>query len=138
MVATTAFEWAAVASVSRHANRQPDPRPAAMVGLVKSVWLLLYSEGGLWTADEMSRRLQFGVKHRYCLTEMVARGFIVRSEVTDIDGRRSVRYGVKRGCKIPRGMGIEEIEQVLRPAAQGKPTPAAGLPEPATGTMRSS
>lgn len=122
MVATTAHEWAAVASVSR---RQPDPRPAAMAGLVKRVWLLLYCEGGHWTASELSRRLQLEVQQRTCLTYMISRGFIVRGRSTDIDGKETVHYSVNRKCKFPRGVVIEEVEELLRMVA-GKPTPAAG------------
>jgi hypothetical protein len=96
------------------------PQRPEMAGLVKRVWLLLYSEGGRWTEAEIRHRLHIASGIHTALREMVERGFLVRSKVENIDGESSVQYGVGRKCKVPRGVVLEEIEQLLE-MVKGKP-----------------
>lgn len=90
------------------------PMPKAeMVGLVKRVWLLLYSEGGRWSAAEVRRRLHLSGDIHAALREMVERGFIVRTVTVNPDAESRVQYGVEKRCKVPRGVVISEIEEML-------------------------
>jgi hypothetical protein len=87
-----------------------------MSGLVKRVWLLLYTEGGRWTAAEIRHRLhlQTAVSIHATLRDMVETGFLSRSRTTNIDGETPVQYGVTRGCKVPRGVTVDEMWDVLQ------------------------
>lgn len=107
-----AFDWRNIA-MSSIARTKP-PRPSAMSGLVKRVWLLLYAEGGRWNAAEIKARLHVPGEIHTTLREMAERGFLIRGKLCDIDGECSMRYGVTSKCKVPRGVAIEEIQAALR------------------------
>lgn len=104
-----------MSAVSRHI-RQPDPRAAEANGTAKRVWLLLYTEGGLWTAEEIGKRLQIARPLWNALGEMVRGRFLVRHRGTSIDGDLIVKFAVTRKCKVPRGVVVEEIEELLQMA----------------------
>lgn len=98
-----------------------------MKGLRKRVWLLLYTEGGTWTAAEIAARLTLITRKIHSmLGEMVRDGFLVRRRIETVDGDTLVKYGVAGSCNVPRGVALEEIEQLLRMAVQGKPGAEAG------------
>lgn len=93
----------------------PAARPSVdMAGLAKRVWLLLYSEGGWWTAEEIRRNLRMDRDIWSALGEMVRSGFLARNRGNNIDGELVVKYGVTAKCKVPRGVVISEIEQLLQ------------------------
>lgn len=81
-------------------------------GLTKRVWLLLYAEGGLWTATEVGDKL--GRALGATLRDMAESGFVARTRDETPEGPR-VRYGVTKACRVPRGVAVEEIEQALTP-----------------------
>jgi Uncharacterized membrane-associated protein/domain len=83
-------------------------------GLVKRVWLLLYAEGGRWTEAEIRKRLHLPVEIHTALREMAERGFVDRKRICNIDNECSVQYGVIRACKVPRGVTVEEMWEVLQ------------------------
>lgn len=83
-------------------------------GLVKRIWMLLYAEGGRWTEAEIRKSLRLAADAHTCLREMVDRGFIVRHRLVNIDGEKSTKYAVTKACKFPRGVSIEEVEQLLK------------------------
>jgi hypothetical protein len=103
-----------VAPVIRR-GRQPDPRRDES-GLVKRVWLLLYAEGGTWTEHEIRVRLHLSAAIHAVLRTLSDRGFLARSKVENIDGETSVKYGVARRCKVPRGVTLDEMWDVLQMA----------------------
>ncbi|HEX7891454.1 MAG TPA: hypothetical protein VF522_19035 [Ramlibacter sp.] len=98
-----------MSSIARQPSRQPDPRQA----LRKRVWLLLYAEGGWWTAEEIQRHLHMDSPIWNALAEMVRDGFLVRKRETTVDQELSVRYGVGAKCKFPRGLIVDEVQQLL-------------------------
>ena len=102
-----ALDFAALSAPTQPVVRQE------MAGLVKRVWLLLYAEGGRWSASEIRRRLHLSGDIHAALREMVERGFICRSEATSPDAESRVQYGVEKRCKVPRGVVISEIEEML-------------------------
>lgn len=104
------------AALSRPAPVIPKPE---MSGLVKKVWLLLYSEGGRWSAAEIRRRLHLAGDIHAALREMVERGFIVRSITASPYAESKVQYGVVKTCKVPRGVVISEIEEMLTLGLKG-------------------
>jgi hypothetical protein len=108
------------AALSRVPQLQLPPARADRSGLVKDVWLLLYTQGGLWSVTELRGKLKLDRELRTALAEMVERGQIMRRKVADIDGRETVQYSVTRKCKVPRGVVIEEIEELLQMAAGGR------------------
>lgn len=112
-----ALDFAALTGMPRP-QLQPAP-PQDMVGLVKKVWLLLYSEGGFWTVSELRDRLKVQREIRTHLAEMVERGFLVRRKHADMDGKETVQYSVTMRCKVPRGVTIEEMWAVLQIGRKG-------------------
>lgn len=112
---TIALDFPSLSGVPR-GGLQTAQQPA-MKGLRKRVWLLLYTEGGTWTAGEITKRLMPSLVPRKLysmLGEMCRDGFLVRRHITNIDGETVVKYGVAGTCGIPRGVALEEIEQLLR------------------------
>lgn len=104
-----ALDFAAAAAIP-----QAQPARRDLTGLVKRVWLLLYSEGGRWTALELCDRLRIkGREIHPTLREMVDTGFLLRHPFTDEDGRVSAKFSVTDECKVPRGVLIKEIQAVL-------------------------
>lgn len=97
-------------------GRQPRPQPERS-GLSRRIWLLLYSEGGWWTSEEMVCRLHAGPVNT-ALQEMVTSGHIVRRKV-ERDERTVTEFGVTAQCKVPRGVLIMEIEAMLRLGLRG-------------------
>lgn len=95
----------------------PLQRPA-MEGLVKRVWLLLYQEGGRWTEAEVRQKLRLPAEIHTALREMAERGFVERKRICNIDQECSIKYGVVRTCKVPRGVTVDEMWEVLQ---MGKP-----------------
>jgi hypothetical protein len=95
------------------ATAPPAPPKQEMLGLVKRVWLLLYAEGGRWSAAEIRKRLHLSGDIHAALREMVERGFIVRTVTASPYAESRVQYGVERRCKVPRGVAIAEIEETL-------------------------
>lgn len=90
-------------------------KPAPITGLRKKVWLLLYTEGGWWTAAEIMRSLQMTASNfRSELGDMERSGHIVRKRGKNVDGENLVRFGVKSDCNIPRGVTPGDIEELLR------------------------
>ena len=102
-------------SVSRRLSRQPDSRNN---GTARRIWLLLYAEGGYWTSEEIGRRLMIARPLWNSLGEMVRGGFLSAQRVTNIDGESAVKYGVTRPCKVPRGVTVDELWEVLTGRAQ--------------------
>lgn len=110
---TLALDFAGLSGVPR-GGLQPAQQPT-MKGLRKRVWLLLYTEGGTWTSAEIKQRLAIVARNvPSILGEMCRDGFLVRRRVTTLDGEEVVKYGVAGTCGIPRGVALEEIEQLLR------------------------
>lgn len=97
----------------------PEPPRPEMAGLVKRVWLLLYQEGGRWTEAEVRQKLRLPAEIHTALREMAERGFVERKRVCNIDNECSVQYGVIRACKVPRGVTVDEMWDVLQMGAKG-------------------
>jgi len=95
-----------------------EPVIPVMKGLRKKLWLRLYTEGGTWTAREISRLFPHkSAREMHSeLADMVQEAFLVRKVVTSVDGDSVVKFGVASNCRIPRGVTIEEIEELLRMA----------------------
>lgn len=94
-----------------------------MSGFVKRAWLLMYAEGGRWKAGEIRTELgadkTLQVIQTY-LGEMARRNFIIRYKTTDIDGVVTVEYGVAKKCKVPRGVTVDEMWDILQMAQSEK------------------
>jgi hypothetical protein len=107
-----------MAAVTRQ-SRQPDPLRTP--GPVKRIWLLLYTEGGWWGSSEIRERLRMtrDLGTRQLINEMVGNGFLARRVHQTPEGD-AVQYGVDRRCKVPRGVTIEEMWDILQITAQGK------------------
>lgn len=99
------------------------PAPAAMphgsgwTGLTKRIWLLLYSEGGRWTSAEISARLCVQHAIHTTLREMVQVRLLMRADVPTPEGR-VFKYGVGKGCKVPRDVTVDEMWDVLERACR--------------------
>lgn len=110
-----ALDFAAIAVVPQALHRPPAPQ--VMKGVRKRVWLLLYTEGGMWTAAEIGQRLGLAAKKLHSmLGEMVRDQFLTRKRRETVDGDRVVEFGVSGSCSIPRGVTPDEIEALLRMA----------------------
>lgn len=105
-----ALDWSAMSRMTPAVPLQPRPD---MVGLVKRAWLLLYTEGGWWTESEVRHRLRLPTEIHKALREMVESGQLARKSVTNIDCETSVQYAVVRRCKVPRGVTVDELWEVL-------------------------
>lgn len=117
-----ALDWAAMASIARQPSRQPDPaRDSRNNGTAKRVWLLLYSEGGRWTAEEIAEKLQITRPLWTALGEMVRGDFLERFRAKNIDGELMVKFAVTRKCRVPRGVTLDEMWDVLQMAAPARP-----------------
>lgn len=82
----------------------------------KRAWLLLYSEGGWWTAAEIRDHLHLpdgSNMLNVILGQMVAAGFLESKKEPDHQLEVRLRFGVTRRCKVPRGVVLEEIEATL-------------------------
>lgn len=108
-----AGDWAAVTSISRQSSRQP-PAGSNNNGMAKRVWMLLYSEGGRWTADEIAAQLQIARPLWSALGDMVRHGCVERFRDRNIDDELSVKFAVTRKCRVPRGVTIDEMWEVLQ------------------------
>lgn len=108
------LERVCMAPVTRR-TRQPAPRQDS--GLVKRVWLLLYAEGGTWTEKEIRVHLHRSDPIRATLTRLVDRGYLARNKRTNIDGESAVKYGVDRRCKVPQGVTVDELWEILQMTA---------------------
>ena len=91
----------------------PKQHGSGWTGQTKRIWMLLYSEGGLWTAAEIADRLRIRGGIYMTLREMVDRRLVSRQDGQDPEGERLIRYSVTRKCKVPREVEIEEIEELL-------------------------
>lgn len=72
------------------------------------VWLCMLAQGGLWTANELGDEL----KHDHCklaghLTNMAARGFLVKHEKTETV--RRIRFSVDKRCKVPSAVLVQQL-----------------------------
>lgn len=95
----------------------PAPKAPELSGFAKRAWLLLYTEGGRWTAEEIRRWLHLPVdvsKVLSALGEMERGQFLVRMRARNIDNEMVVQFGVDRRCKVPRGVTIDEMWAVLQ------------------------
>jgi hypothetical protein len=116
-----ALPWPGMVSVSRQPSRQPDPaRDSRNNGTAKRVWLLLYSEGGRWTAEEIADKLQITRPLWTALGEMVRGDFLERFRSQNIDGELSVKFAVTRKCRVPRGVTLDEMWDVLQMAVPNR------------------
>jgi hypothetical protein len=103
-----ALDFAAVAAIPQAAPKRD------LTGLNKRLWLLLYAEGGRWTAMELCDRLRMkGREIHPTLREMVDTGFLLRHPFVDEEGRASAKFSVTDECKVPRGVLIKEIQAVM-------------------------
>lgn len=115
MNAMVAIDFAALMAVPQ------ELQPAATVarkGLTKRIWLLLYSEGGRWTSAELVDRLHVcGGRNRRrlfsTLREMALYRLVVRADVQTPEGI-VIKYGVGKGCKVPRDVTVDEMWEVLQ------------------------
>lgn len=73
-------------------------------------WMLLYAEGGLWSAEEVKERAPTDRYMASCLAQLEAGGFVVRVG-RRVAGQR-VRFKVTGACRIPRGVTLDEIVAV--------------------------
>lgn len=111
-----AEDWNAMSAISRLPSRQPEAG-SSYNGTTKRVWMLLYSEGGRWTSEEIGKHPDISRPLKATLSDMVEYGCLERFRGTNIDGELSVKYAVTRKCKVARGVTVDDMWQVL----QGKP-----------------
>lgn len=109
-----AEDWTAVSAISRQPSRQPAPAGSSYNGTTKRVWMLLYSEGGRWTADEIAAKLQITRPLWSALGDMVRYGCVKRFRDRNIDDELSVKFAVTRECRVARGVTIDEMWEVLQ------------------------
>jgi hypothetical protein len=76
-------------------------------GTAREAWLLLFKEGGRWTAKDMEQEMGKDV-HRN-LGRLVDNGYAVKYG----EGRNKVSFGVTADCKVPIGVTVKELQQVL-------------------------
>lgn len=104
-----ALDFAAAAAIP-----QAQPQRRDLAGLNKRLWLLLFEEGGRWTAMELCERMRIkGREIHPTLREMAETGFLLRHPFIDEDGRSSAKFSVTDDCKVPRGVLIKEIQAVM-------------------------
>lgn len=102
-----ALDLAAVADIPQAPKRD-------LTGLSKRLWLLLYAEGGRWTADEIGKRLHISQPLWSCLGEMSRGAFLERFRSHNVDGELVVSFAVTKRCKVPRGVTVDEMWEVLQ------------------------
>lgn len=108
-----ALDFAAVAAVEQR------PR-AETASLVKRAWLLLYAEGGRWEPAEIARRMRVAPrKVTWLLAEMVEREYTVRTDTVTPEGAPLAKYGVTSACRVPRGVVVQELQELI-PAPAGQ------------------
>lgn len=76
-------------------------------GIVKDAWMHMLKDGGRWTAAEIKE--QFGRDIHATLNRMAAQGYAVQFG----DGRNRVKYGVTPDCKVPIGVTINDLQEIL-------------------------
>lgn len=108
-----AMDFAALTAVAAQLPPAvPGPTPARF-GLTKRIWLLLYAEGGRWTSAEIRDRLHVQGNLWSPLREMVQYRLLVRADVETPEGL-VIKYGVGKGCKVPRDVTVDEMWDVLQ------------------------
>lgn len=88
-------------------------KPFGKTGQTKRIWLLLYAEGGRWTSAEIRDRLHVRGNLYVALRDMVGYRLLVRSNVETPEGM-VIKYGVGKGCKVPRDVTVDEMWDVLQ------------------------
>lgn len=75
-------------------------------GYVRTIWLHLCKEGGMWTPAEVAPLVNLGREHvARVMHNMVARGGqLVRKKV---NGR--CQFGVTQDCSIPYGITVRQL-----------------------------
>lgn len=72
------------------------------------VWLLMLKEGGRWSAAEIGQRVGMGQTEAGTnLRAMHEFGTVQKWERVNPGDR--VRFGVTPGCKVPRGVTVQDI-----------------------------
>lgn len=100
----------------------PQAHGSGWTGLTKRIWMVLYSEGGRWTSAEIADRLRYSGTSIYTtLREMVDRKLVVRIDGDNVHGENVIQYAVTKACKVPRDVGLDEIEELLQLGAVGRP-----------------
>lgn len=74
-------------------------------GITARMWLLMAKEGGLWTASELARQMEYDRVSATQNLSSMARGHSVRKQKVG----PAVKYSVTSLCLIPRGVSLKEI-----------------------------
>ena len=76
--------------------------------LPATIWLLIYKQGGWWSAAEVESALAVppGTIINE-LTRCVDSGFLKKREVPE--DRRKRQYAVMPDCRVPRGITVGEV-----------------------------
>ncbi len=75
----------------------------------KKLWMLLFNEGGKFTANELAVRLDVHVDYMMDQLNSMHRGRLIEKFAPE-KGSRRLRYGITGTCQAPRGMCLAELQ----------------------------
>ena len=75
----------------------------------RNLWLMLFNEGGRYTAAELADRLSVHTDYMVEQLNSLHRARLIEKFQPEV-GQRRLRYGITGSCSIPRGMTLAEVQ----------------------------